>query len=89
MVNVPCSHAGHYEAPGSRDYRRGWESQINRNYKRVAEVWMGDYKRYLYYYHPDIEVYIIYMLLLYFINTCDIVYCAHDKIHIILLLKAL
>ena len=56
VVNVPCSHAGHLEEHGHRDYRHGWQAMINRNYKRVAEVWLDDYRKYFYYYHSDIQV---------------------------------
>uniref|UniRef100_F1KY00 Polypeptide N-acetylgalactosaminyltransferase n=1 Tax=Ascaris suum TaxID=6253 RepID=F1KY00_ASCSU len=49
MVDAPCSRVGHiyrckhvpFPNPGVGDF-------ISRNYKRVAEVWMDDYKKYLY-----------------------------------------
>ncbi|KAI1726588.1 ricin-type beta-trefoil lectin domain-containing protein [Ditylenchus destructor] len=49
MVDAPCSRVGHiyrckyvpFPNPGVGDF-------ISRNYKRVAEVWMDDYKEHLY-----------------------------------------
>jgi polypeptide N-acetylgalactosaminyltransferase len=48
MVDVPCSHVGHiyrkfapFPNPGIGDF-------IGRNYKRVAEVWMDEYKEHIY-----------------------------------------
>ncbi|CAH1777487.1 unnamed protein product [Owenia fusiformis] len=48
MVDAPCSRIGHvyrkfapFPNPGIGDF-------IGRNYKRVAEVWMDEYKEYLY-----------------------------------------
>ncbi|XP_066942249.1 putative polypeptide N-acetylgalactosaminyltransferase 10 [Macrobrachium rosenbergii] len=48
MVDAPCSRIGHiyrkfapFPNPGVGDF-------VGRNYKRVAEVWMDEYKEYLY-----------------------------------------
>ncbi|XP_054721610.1 putative polypeptide N-acetylgalactosaminyltransferase 10 [Uloborus diversus] len=48
MFDVPCSRVGHiyrkfapFSNPGIGDF-------VGRNYKRVAEVWMDEYKEYLY-----------------------------------------
>src|SRR5688572_20055842 len=49
MVDAPCSRVGHiyrckyipFPNPGVGDF-------ISRNYKRVAEVWMDEYKEHLY-----------------------------------------
>jgi len=48
MVDAPCSRVGHiyrkfapFPNPGIGDF-------MGRNYKRVAEVWMDEYKEYLY-----------------------------------------
>lgn len=48
MVDAPCSRIGHiyrkfapFPNPGIGDF-------VGRNYKRVAEVWMDEYKEYLY-----------------------------------------
>ena len=56
MVNVPCSHAAHYESPTSRSYRDSWTADIHHNYQRVAEVWLGPYKKYFYENFPHLEV---------------------------------
>ncbi|OQR76833.1 putative polypeptide N-acetylgalactosaminyltransferase 10-like, partial [Tropilaelaps mercedesae] len=48
MLDVPCSRVGHvyrqfapFPNPGIGDF-------VGRNYRRVAEVWMDEYKNYLY-----------------------------------------
>ena len=49
LVDAPCSRVGHiyrckyvpFPNPGVGDF-------ISRNYKRVAEVWMDEYKEHLY-----------------------------------------
>ena len=56
MVNVPCSHAAHYESPTSRSYRDSWTEDIHHNYQRVAEVWLGPYKKYFYENFPHLKV---------------------------------
>ena len=55
-MNVPCSHAAHYESPTSRSYRDSWTADIHHNYQRVAEVWLGPYKKYFYDNFPYLEV---------------------------------
>ncbi|XP_071044470.1 putative polypeptide N-acetylgalactosaminyltransferase 10 isoform X2 [Parasteatoda tepidariorum] len=52
MFDVPCSRVGHiyrkfapFPNPGLGDF-------VGRNYKRVAEVWMDEYKEYLYLRRP-------------------------------------
>ncbi|XP_054712053.1 putative polypeptide N-acetylgalactosaminyltransferase 10 [Uloborus diversus] len=52
MVDAPCSRIGHiyrkfapFPNPGIGDF-------VGRNYKRVAEVWMDEYKEYLYLRRP-------------------------------------
>lgn len=52
MVDAPCSRIGHiyrkfapFPNPGIGDF-------VGRNYKRVAEVWMDEYKEYLYMRRP-------------------------------------
>ncbi|CAL1272726.1 unnamed protein product [Larinioides sclopetarius] len=59
ILDVPCSRVGHiykkfapYPNPGIGDF-------VGRNYKRVAEVWMDEYKEYLYMRRPhykDLDV---------------------------------
>ncbi len=56
VVNVPCSVAAHYEGQGYRDYRTGWDLAYRQNYKRIIEVWFGDYKKYVYYNNPELQV---------------------------------
>ena len=56
VVNVPCSHAAHMEQPGSRDYRATWQQVINKNYRRVIEVWADDFKKYFFQYTPRVRV---------------------------------
>ena len=56
MVNVPCSHVAHLEFKGSRSYRDKWTALIDMNYKRVAEVWLDDYKKYFYNERPHLKV---------------------------------
>ena len=53
MVDAPCSRIGHvyrhympFSNAGSGDF-------LGRNFKRVAEVWMDEYKKYLYLRKPD------------------------------------
>ncbi|KAI6175587.1 Polypeptide N-acetylgalactosaminyltransferase [Aphelenchoides bicaudatus] len=56
MVDAPCSRVAHiyrckhvpFPNPGVGDF-------ISRNYKRVAEVWMDDYKKFLYKRRPGME----------------------------------
>ncbi|KRX42020.1 putative polypeptide N-acetylgalactosaminyltransferase 10, partial [Trichinella murrelli] len=52
LIDVPCSHVGHiyrefspFANPGAGDF-------VGRNYKRVAEVWMDEYKEYVYMRRP-------------------------------------
>ncbi|KAK0401542.1 hypothetical protein QR680_015844 [Steinernema hermaphroditum] len=56
MVDAPCSRVGHiyrckyipFPNPGIGDF-------VSRNYKRVAEVWMDEYKEYLYKRRPAVR----------------------------------
>uniref|UniRef100_A0A5S6QVU0 Polypeptide N-acetylgalactosaminyltransferase n=1 Tax=Trichuris muris TaxID=70415 RepID=A0A5S6QVU0_TRIMR len=56
ILDVPCSHVAHiyrckyvpFENPGIGDF-------LSRNYKRVAEVWMDEFKEYLYQRNPSIR----------------------------------
>ena len=56
VLQHPCSRAGHIEFPKGRDYRKNWDDTIHKNYKRFAEVWMGDYKKYIYQQYPELAV---------------------------------
>ncbi|KAF0989696.1 hypothetical protein HZS_3402 [Henneguya salminicola] len=60
MFNVPCSRVGHiYRGPGLNRNDQGLNfkhpDSINVNYKRVAEVWMDEYKNFLYAVKPGIK----------------------------------
>lgn len=54
MLNIPCSRVGHV-------YRRNVPYTYDKpnavliNFKRVAEVWMGDFKEFLYQKRPEIR----------------------------------
>lgn len=56
MLQLPCSRAGHIEFPKGRDYRRDWDPIIHKNYKRFAEVWMDDFKKYVYWQYKELPV---------------------------------
>lgn len=51
---IPCSHIGHVFREGRFlfDFPEGVSQTIGRNTKRIAEVWMDEYKRYFYDSHP-------------------------------------
>lgn len=52
MVDAPCSRVGHiYRGYAPFDNPRG-NDFLSKNYKRVAEVWMDEYKEYLYERNP-------------------------------------
>ena len=54
MLNIPCSRVGHV-------YRRNVPYTYDRpnavliNFKRVAEIWMDEFKEFLYQRRPDIR----------------------------------
>uniref|UniRef100_A0A5S6QB63 Polypeptide N-acetylgalactosaminyltransferase n=1 Tax=Trichuris muris TaxID=70415 RepID=A0A5S6QB63_TRIMR len=52
LVDAPCSHVGHIYRKFSPISNPGVGDYIGRNYKRVAEVWMDEYKEYLYMRRP-------------------------------------
>ncbi|ELU00642.1 hypothetical protein CAPTEDRAFT_49556, partial [Capitella teleta] len=56
VLSIPCSHAAHLERGGHREYRNNpeWISLMEYNYKRIAEVWLDEYKEYFYYYRPEL-----------------------------------
>lgn len=58
VVNVPCSHVAHIESAGARSYRdsREWRETIKRNLRIVAEQWMGEYRKYFYFFNPALKV---------------------------------
>lgn len=57
LVTAPCSHVGHifreshpYSVPGTSIHHT-----FMKNSRRVAEVWMDDYKQYFYNSRPDVK----------------------------------
>ncbi|KAF8561140.1 hypothetical protein P879_09731 [Paragonimus westermani] len=49
MIDVPCSRIGHIYRTHPTDFpSAGIGDFVGRNYKRVAEVWMDEYKEHLY-----------------------------------------
>ncbi|KAH8296284.1 hypothetical protein KR054_004056 [Drosophila jambulina] len=49
MYDAPCSRIGHiYRGPRNHQPSPRKGDYLHRNYKRVAEVWMDEYKNYLY-----------------------------------------
>ena len=55
MLNVPCSRVGHVY----RDKVPYKSNKLNAalvNFKRVAEVWMDDFKNILYHFREDVAV---------------------------------
>jgi polypeptide N-acetylgalactosaminyltransferase len=57
MYKIPCSHFGHMFRTSVRPFSnpRPYDYMV-RNYKRVIEVWMDDYKHYIYNRDPIWEV---------------------------------
>uniref|UniRef100_A0A1L8E1A6 Polypeptide N-acetylgalactosaminyltransferase n=1 Tax=Nyssomyia neivai TaxID=330878 RepID=A0A1L8E1A6_9DIPT len=54
MYDIPCSRVGHvYRGPMDARPNPRKVDFVSRNYKRVAEVWMDEYKEYLYERRPD------------------------------------
>ncbi|KAM7355556.1 polypeptide N-acetylgalactosaminyltransferase 8-like [Cochliomyia hominivorax] len=58
LLEVPCSRVGHlYRDPEFRvNYTNRKDDFISKNYKRVAEVWMDEYKEYLYEHIPKLNL---------------------------------
>lgn len=53
MYDAPCSRVGHvFRGELDVDSPREYDF-VSKNYKRVAEVWMDDYKKYLYQRDPE------------------------------------
>jgi polypeptide N-acetylgalactosaminyltransferase len=54
MYNVPCSHFGHMFRRDGRPLKNPKPYHYIRcNYKRVVEVWMDEYKEYIYMRSPE------------------------------------
>lgn len=52
MVDAPCSRVGHVYRKFAPFINPGVGDFVGRNYRRVAEVWMDEYKEYLYLRRP-------------------------------------
>ncbi|KJH48499.1 ricin-type beta-trefoil lectin domain protein [Dictyocaulus viviparus] len=56
MVDAPCSRVAHiYRCKYAPFKNAGIGDFVSRNYKRVAEVWMDEYKQYLFKHRPSLE----------------------------------
>ncbi|XP_031622995.1 N-acetylgalactosaminyltransferase 6-like [Contarinia nasturtii] len=54
MYDAPCSRVGHIYRGGGVPQPTGRRGDfLHKNYKRVAEVWMDEYKEYLYQRNPE------------------------------------
>ncbi|KAL6739394.1 hypothetical protein Aduo_012859 [Ancylostoma duodenale] len=55
MVDAPCSRVAHIYRCKYMPFKNGGKGDfVSRNYKRVAEVWMDDYKHHLYKHRPGV-----------------------------------
>lgn len=54
MIHVPCSRIGHIARSQPYDFPNGRLESENHNYKRAIEVWMDDYKQYVYEANPAV-----------------------------------
>jgi len=48
MIHVPCSHIGHIARAQPYHFPQGRQETEYHNYRRAIEVWMDDYKEYVY-----------------------------------------
>ncbi|GFO11148.1 polypeptide n-acetylgalactosaminyltransferase [Plakobranchus ocellatus] len=55
IIHVPCSHIGHIERNQPYTFPIGRLKTEMYNYKRAVEVWLGDYKEYVYKQFPGME----------------------------------
>ncbi|XP_052792360.1 polypeptide N-acetylgalactosaminyltransferase 14-like [Mya arenaria] len=55
MLHVPCSRIGHIARSQPYHFPHGRLETEHRNYKRAIEVWMDDYKQYVYEANPAIK----------------------------------
>lgn len=59
MIHVPCSKIGHIARSQPYHFPNGRLETENHNYKRAIEVWMDDYKQYVYEANPYMAVSIL------------------------------
>lgn len=57
-MHLPCSHVGHIARSQPYSFPDGREETELYNYKRAVDVWMGDYKTYVYSHFPKMEVHL-------------------------------
>ncbi|XP_059147959.1 polypeptide N-acetylgalactosaminyltransferase 1-like isoform X2 [Physella acuta] len=55
LLHVPCSHIGHIERSQPYTFPKGRRETEQHNYKRAVEVWLGDYKKYVYNLFPGMK----------------------------------
>lgn len=63
IVQVPCSQIGHIERDQPYTFPEGRQNIEMHNYKRAVEIWLDDYKKYVYNTYPkmnEIEIEDIY-----------------------------
>lgn len=56
LLHSPCSKIGHIARSQPYSFPAGRYQTEMHNYKRAVEVWMGDYKKYVYEYFPAMKV---------------------------------
>ncbi|KAI8784594.1 inactive polypeptide N-acetylgalactosaminyltransferase protein 5 [Biomphalaria glabrata] len=55
LLHVACSHIGHIERSQPYSFPKGRRLTEMHNYKRAVEVWLGDYKIYVYNLFPGMK----------------------------------
>ncbi|BFZ07652.1 hypothetical protein BsWGS_10691 [Bradybaena similaris] len=55
LVHVPCSRIGHIERVQPYNFPKGRQLTEMHNYKRAVDVWLGDYKKYVYNLFPGMK----------------------------------
>lgn len=56
MIHVPCSHVGHIARSQPYHFPQGRLETEHHNYRRAIEVWMDEYKEYVYEAVPAMKV---------------------------------
>ncbi|KAL3867308.1 hypothetical protein ACJMK2_044522 [Sinanodonta woodiana] len=57
LIHVPCSRVGHIARPQPYDFPDGRSETEAYNYKRAIEVWMDEYKNYVYNIFPSMRTF--------------------------------
>ncbi|RUS84775.1 hypothetical protein EGW08_007459, partial [Elysia chlorotica] len=55
ILHIPCSHIGHIERHQPYTFPDGRIKTEMKNYKRAVDLWLGDYKEYVYKLYPGME----------------------------------